>query len=447
MKSRIRYFFLILLLSLPKLADAQEAAAAAPFAPADWTYHFQTTWFPMYHGTFRELYAGNPGAGSLQDWDELNSSTTATLFLGGRLWNNGALYFNLESSAGSGFSNVTGIAGFPNGEIYRVSDVGVKVIVNRLYFRQVFGLGGDQEEIQDDQNQLAESADVSRVTLVAGKFALKDFFDQNAYSADPRSQFSNWALCADGAWDYPADLQGYDWGLYLELNQKDWALRLSSVLENAVPNSSDMDLDIAKANGNTVEFEYRYQLSSHPGKARLLLFRDDADMGNYAQALALAAGTGELPNVDDTHHYRAKWGFELNGEQELGGGLGAFARLGWQDGNQETWTYTAIDETAQAGFLLSGNRWGRPGDQLGLGFAVNGLAASHQAYYEAGGVDFDLGDGQLNYAPEVDFEAFYNFHPIKEIGISPDFQYFWNPGYNQDRGPVAVYGLRCHLEL
>ncbi len=401
----------------------------------------------MAHGTFPELYAGNPGAGSLEDWDEFNSSTTATLFLGRRLWHDGAVYFNLESSAGTGFSNVTGLAGFPNGEIYRVSDAGVKVIVNRLYYRQVFGLGGSQEVLPDDENQLVESIDVSRITLVAGKFALKDFFDQNAYSADPRHQFSNWALCADGAWDYPADLQGYDWGLYLELNQEDWALRLSSVLENAVPNSSDMDLNIAKANGNTLEFEYRYGLDSRPGKARFLLFLDDADMGNYAQALALAAQTGTPPDVDATHAYRAKWGFEFNDEQELGRDLGAFARLGWQDGNQETWTYTAIDATAQGGFLLSGGRWGRPDDQLGLGGAVNGLAASHQAYLASGGVDYIIGDGQLNYGPEIDLEAFYNFHPVKEIGLSPDFQYIVNPGYNQERGPVAVYGLRCHLEI
>ncbi len=424
-----------------------EGSSDSGFVPASWTYHFQATEFPMYHGTFRALYPGNPGYGSLIDGDELDSSTTATLFLGGRLWRDGALYLNLESSAGAGFSNVTGIAGFPNGEIYRVSSTSLKTIMNRLYFRQVFGLGGEQEEIKDDQNQLAERIDVSRITLVAGKFSMTDFFDQNTYSADPRCQFTNWAMWANGAWDYPADTPGYTWGVILEYNQKYWALRLSSVMETQVENGEEMDMDFSQAHGDTAEFEYRFSIGTHPGKVRLDAFMNNAHMGDYTEAVALAAGTGNLPVIDDTAAYRVKWGFGLDFEQEMAVDLGLFARLGWNDGATETWSFTAIDQTAQVGFLLSGNRWGRSDDQFGLGGAISGLSASHQAYLAAGGLDFNIGDGQLNYAPEMIVEAFYNFHPIKEVGLSPDFQYIVDPGYNQDRGPVVVWGFRTHLEL
>ncbi len=412
-----------------------------------WNVHFQATFLPQYHGSFYALYPGNPGGGSLFDGPELNSSTTSTLYLGGRLWKDGAAYVDFESAAGSGFSNVTGVAGFPNGEIYRVSNPAVKVILARAYLKQVFGLGGEQETIKDDQNQLAEKIDVSRFTLAAGKFSIVDFFDDNSYSHDARNQFMNWALTANGAWDYAADLEGYTYGIYLEFNQKDWAVRGCSALVSQVANGDVLDTDIAHYNGNQAEFEYRYAFENHPGKVRLQAYLNDADMGNYAQAVSLAAATDTTPDVTQTRSYSDKYGFGLNAEQEVGQDLGFFGRLGWSDGQTEAWEYTAIDRTAQLGFLLSGNRWGRPDDQWGLAGVVNGLSSQHAAYLAAGGVDFIIGDGQLNYAPEQILETFYNFHPLKELGLTVDFQWITNPAYNQDRGPLGVLSGRIHCEI
>jgi high affinity Mn2+ porin len=218
-------------------------------------------------------------------------------------------------------------------------------------------------------------------------------------------------------------------------------------LENTEPNGDTLDLDFLKERADTAELEYRYGLNEHSGKVRIDVFMNHADMGNYSDALAQAAGSGHQPVVDDTHAERVKWGLGLDAEQEAAQDLGFFARLGWQDGNEETWTFTAIDQTAQVGFLLHGDRWGRTDDQLGWGMAVNGLCASHRAYLAAGGLDFIIGDGALNYAPEGIMEIFYNFHPIHEIGLSPDFQYVVDPAYNQDRGPVVIYGFRAHVEL
>jgi high affinity Mn2+ porin len=442
-----RILLLFLFISFPRLLRADETAPDSPFVPPLWNVHFQTTFVPEYHGSFYALYPGNPGAGSLIDSPELDMSNTWTLFLGGRLWKDGALYVDFEGAAGSGFSNVTGIAGFPNGEIYRVSNPGEKVILARAYWKQVFGLGGEQEAVPDDQNQLKEKIDISRFTLVAGKFSIVDFFDDNAYSHDARSQFLNWALQDNGAWDYAADLQGYTWGLYLEFNQKDWALRVCSALVSQVANGAVLDTDLTHYNGNQAEFEARYDLAAHPGKVRLQAYLNDADMGNYAEAVSLGAATGTIPEVTQTRSYSDKYGFGLDAEQELGQDLGAFARLGWDNGLTETWEYTAIDRTAQAGFLLSGNRWGRPDDQLGLGAVINGLSAQHEAYLAAGGVDFIIGDGRLDYAPEKILEAFYNYHPIREIGLTLDFQWVTNPAYNQDRGPVGIVSGRAHLEI
>jgi carbohydrate-selective porin OprB len=78
---------------------------------------------------------------------------------------------------------------------------------------------------------------------------------------------------------------------------------------------------------------------------------------------------------------------------------------------------------------------------------VNGLSTPHKKYLEAGGSGFMLGDGRLNYGYEQVLEAYYRVQLGSYIQVSPDFQFIQNPGYNKDRGPVEVYGLRAHLSF
>jgi carbohydrate-selective porin OprB len=56
-----------------------------------------------------------------------------------------------------------------------------------------------------------------------------------------------------------------------------------------------------------------------------------------------------------------------------------------------------------------------------------------------------LGDGNLNYGYERVMEVYYRIQIASFLAISPDFQFIQNPGYNRDRGPVEVYGLRLRL--
>ena len=74
--------------------------------------------------------------------------------------------------------------------------------------------------------QLGGKVDVSRLTLQAGKFAVLDIFDGNAYAKDTRKDFINWSMWAPGAFDYSADKVGLTYGATAELNQKQWALRV-----------------------------------------------------------------------------------------------------------------------------------------------------------------------------------------------------------------------------
>ncbi len=84
--------------------------------------------------------------------------------------------------------------------------------IARVYVQQTFGLGGEQETIEDGPNQIAGREDISRVTIVAGKFAVTDFFDNNAYAHDGRTQFFNWNVDCCGAYDWTMDQLSYTWG-------------------------------------------------------------------------------------------------------------------------------------------------------------------------------------------------------------------------------------------
>ena len=180
------------------------------------TFHLQLTTITQYHPAFNAAYNGK---NSLDPNAEEATSVTSTIFVGVKLWQGASVYFNPELAGGNGLSSVTGIAGFPNGETPRIGDPAPTITIARAYVQQAIGLPSDgTDHIPDDQNNIAQDLPKNRIMLTIGKFALTDFFDGNSYSHDPRTQFENWALMDDGAWDYPANTHGYTLAVADEIN-------------------------------------------------------------------------------------------------------------------------------------------------------------------------------------------------------------------------------------
>src|SRR5258708_6476462 len=98
-------------------------------------------------------------------------------------------------------------------------------------------------------------------------------------------------------------------------------------------------------------------------------------MGKYREALEEMPVS---PDVTQTRAYRFKYGFGGNLEQELTRDLGVFVKFGWNDGQSESWAFTAVDSTLAMGLLLKGRCWCRPNDVFGLAFLANGLADPHR---------------------------------------------------------------------
>ena len=407
------------------------------------SFHFQQTVITQYKPSFGAKYSG---LNSLSTGEETQSSITSTLFGAARLWKGAEAYFNPEISGGAGLSKTLGVAGFPNGETFRVGSSEPKIYIARLFLKQTFEWGTEKDTIQPDQNQLAGLRSKRYFSVAVGKFGMADFFDDNSFSHDPRTQFMNWALMDNGAWDYPANTRGYTIGAYTELGQPDWTLRFALTMVVTQANSSIWDSKIDKANTQTLEFEKRYSLSGQKGVLRLLAFRNNGKFGNYNLAVAQ---NPTAPDVDATQAYgRHKYGFGINAEQYLSKDFGVFAKASWNDGHTETWFFTEIDRSLTFGGLLKGSSWKGADDELGLAFIGNGLSGPHRNYLEAGGYGFLIGDGKLNYAPEMIAELYYKINAFqKKFFISPDYQFIINPAYNTDRGPVNVFSLRAHVEF
>jgi high affinity Mn2+ porin len=423
----------------------QSKRADAPVESEKWNLFYQATSIGQYHGTFHSPYSG---PFSLQDYTERDASLTTTLFFGLRLEKNTALYFDPEIAGGRGFSGVDGLANASNGELPRVASATPKPYVARLYVTHDFGFGDETEPVESDQNQLAGKRPVKRYTITAGRFTLTDFFDNNQYSHDPRTQFMGWAVMYNGAWDYAADVRGYTWGWVHEFHTRNWSFRYASALMPKVANGSQLDRRLLVNRGDVFEGEYRYTVRKHPGAIRLLNYENHANSGNYAEAIRQAKLSGGTPDVIATRRNGTlKYGFGLNTEQEITEDIGIFARLGWNDGKTESFAFTAMDRLATGGVSIAGPRWHRPFDTVGTELTAGGISGVHAQYLALGGHDFLIGDGRLQYGPEYIWETYYSARVFPGFFASFDLQHVSNPAYNQDRGPVWIPSIRLHIVL
>jgi high affinity Mn2+ porin len=373
---------------------------------------------------------------------------TSTLFLGLRLEKNTALYFDPEIAGGRGFSGVNGLANPSNGELPRVASATPKPYIARLYLTHDFGFGNETEPVESDDNQLGGRRPITRYTVTLGRFTVSDFFDNNRYTHDPRTQFMGWGVMYNGAWDYPADVRGYTWGWVHEFHTRHWSLRYASAAEARVANGLRFDRRLFRNRSEMFEGEYRYEVRKHAGTVRVLHFENRANMGTYAEAIQQAALTGGRPVVTDTRRNGTlKYGFGLNLEQEVAQDIGVFSRLGWNDGKTESFTFTAIDRLATGGISVGGRRWRRPFDTVATELTASGVSGVHALYLARGGNDFLIGDGGLQYAPEFIWESYYSARVIPGLFASFDLQHVWNPAYNQARGPLWIPSIRLHMEL
>ncbi len=428
----------------PPAAPGPEARAAdnAPAAEA-WAVHGQVTNVTQWHNRFRSPYAGT---NSLERRGRIEETTDITIYAGMRPWQGAELWLNPELDQGFGLSNTVGVAGFPSGEAYKIGANAPYLRLPRAFLRQTIALDPSYEAVTSVANQLGGTVPSERVVLTVGKFSATDIFDTNTYAHDPRADFLNWSVIDAGPFDYAADAWGFTYGGAAEWETGRWTWRGGIFQLSKVPNGKVAGIDFGQYM-LVAEGERRYEMQGLAGKIKLLGFMNHGRMASYEDAVQLGQMTRQPPDVARVRRRSSRSGATINVEQALSSNIGAFARLGINDGTKEAYEFTEINNSLSMGLSIRGSAWQRPDDALGLALVTNGMSHASRDYFAAGGIGILIGDGQLTYAREQIAEAYYAWRFNSHLALGLDMQRIVHPAYNRDRGPVTVVGLRAHAEF
>jgi high affinity Mn2+ porin len=415
---------------------------------ASWWVSGQVNVIFQGHPPFDALYSGS---NSLRAEGETATSVVMTLYTGYQFNRSTEVLFDAESAGGHGISDALGLAGFTNLDVVRSPELGFTPYIARAEFHKVFALSEEEEDQQRiPTNSILTKMPVRRLELRAGKMSLVDFFDVNPAGSDSHLQFLNWTADNNGSYDYAADTRGYTFAAIVEYEDRNWGLRFAEGLMPKVANGPDLDFDLRRARSENVELELRPAFVKDRRTVLLLLsYVNHANMGSYREAVqAFFNGVTPKPDIIATRKQgRIKYGFGFNFEHELTKTLRTFGRVGWNEGQNESFAYTEVNQSVEFGGDWRPECWHRLWDKTGLAFMTNAISKAHQQYLALGGEGFLLGDGRLNYARENILEGYYTAHLWRGVYLSPNLQFIVHPGYNKDRGPVFVGGLRVHLEL
>src|SRR3984885_1884517 len=400
------------------------------------------------HGPFHSPYAGPNSFQSRVETTAL--SRVLTLYTGVKLTRWTEFVFDAEEAGGKGLSQALGIAAFTNLDVVRNPSLGQGVYAARYFLHYTIPVTADREEEQPNPFYLQRSLPRQRVEFMIGKMGMVDFFDNNSVGSDSHLQFTNWAIDNNGAYDYAANTRGYTIAAILSYTGPKFEVACGGALRPTGGNGNNPKADLRRAGADNLELEWKPQwfqgLETH---IRPLAYLNHANMGDYGQAIAgFLNGDDKLPDI--TLYRRQgtlKQGFGLNIEQALPANFRAYFRAGWNEGHKESFAYTEMNSTLSFGFELPGDAWGRKLDQIGSAFETGGISNKHRQYLALGGLGFILGDGNLNYGREEVSETYYNLHVISGLYMAAQLSFVNNPGYNRDRGPVIVPGVRAHVDF
>jgi porin len=223
-----------------------------------------------------------------------------------------------------------------------------------------------------------------------------EFLDDNAYSNDEYTQFMNEAL-VNGPQSFPPS---YDVGGALELDIGSWSARgvVMSIGEND--------------DGNSFTFwgtQLGYRAETPWG------------VGNYR--VLVVGSSDDFPDPRGIREER-RFAVGLSFDQQLGETFGAWLRLGWQDDS----AVVTYDSICSGGINIRGAAWGRPNDEIGVGYG-----------YLAGGNQ----DVSSTHVAEVYYRVAINEY----FALSADVQYMRDDLRRADGPSGFVLGLRGTFEF
>lgn len=432
-----------------------------------WNFYGQFTYISSWKTSFPALYTNlNGSINSLLPQAEHSFTGTVTLYVGLRFWSGAEGYFVPELISELPLSQLRGLGGaIQNFELEKGGGEVPQVYYSRAYLRQTFELGGQPVTAESGPMQLGTTYKSRRLVLVAGKFSILDFFDKSAFDIDPREGLLSLGFVTHAAYDFAADARGYSFGGVTEFYWDNWAARFGRITPPKDPNQLPVDFRLAKFYGDQFEIEHNHRIHGHEGKIRILGYRNREDIGRFSDAVAAfkadptknattctgfnyGSGNANAPDLCWVRKPNVKAGIGIFGEQYIAHDIGVFGRAMYADGKTEVDAYTSTDRSAAFGALAKGSRWSRAKDVAGIGLNLGWISNAHAEYLRLGGIDGFVGDGTIRPAAETSLDLFYSVYLGKApVWFTADYQRVKNPGFNADRGPVNIFGVRIHGEF
>lgn len=398
------------------------------------------------HSPFHSPYSG---PNSFHSYGEETVSRTLTLYTGIKLFHFTEIVASVDESGGHGLSDGQGIAAYVNADVVSPG-LSRAAYLSRSFLHHMIPLTADR--ISEDPNPFVLQSSIPRRRLeyTFGKFSLFDFFDVNEVGSDTHLQFTNLAIGNTGTYENGSDGHGDTLAAMMNYQGPKIGLRFAEALLPKFSTGSDLDYDIRHTRSENLQLDYTdYAMQGYSTHLRALLFVNHANLGNYREANnAYLSGQNKKPDITlHRHAGTVKPGVCVSFEQDLPLNFRVFLRTGWNDGHYESFTFSEMNNTLSFGADLSGDAWHRKDDRVGSAFVNSGLGREHRNYLAYGGIGFMLGDNGLHYGRESVSETYYTAHVLGGLYLAAQVSFINNPGFNRDRGPIIVPGLRAHIDF
>lgn len=379
---------------------------------------------------YSKLKTERVGDGALAQKGELQLLSLITLSTDFTLWKGSNINLSPEVAVGNGVGDGAGLASYPNALFGFPQQ---KPYLVRAQIQQKFDMPNRAEK------------KLQSITLSAGRIVIQEMFDVNPYANDPRHDFLNFMHNMQGAWDASTTAYGYAHGAAFNLTFPTSMFNFAAVTVNEEAGGPTVDKNYRNGYSLNAQFVQNFSFKGKEGAVRFFVFMNRAKTGLYD---AYQLDSSGLANFEDIRDYRAKVGGYIDANYNLAKGVGLFARASWNDGKSESWGYTQADFSANAGLLCNPTFFAHNNDLFGVTASYNTISKGHQNYLAAGGGNFMIANNQLlEYAPEIVFEVFYSFNLVKDLFITPDYQFLMNPGYDASRGNTHVFALRVNADF
>ncbi|HEV8515251.1 MAG TPA: carbohydrate porin, partial [Cyclobacteriaceae bacterium] len=273
-------FAFAMIISSPSILFGQEKTEEKN--PASTSIHYQATTVSQWAGNFNSPYVGSQSFLPQQN----GMTISATYFYAHKLSKNTEFVVNPEMAGGAGLSGVYGIGSFTNAEAMRTGQKAPFVYVARAFVKHNFPLSSEMVWQDDAANTVAGYIPKERLSLIVGKFALTDYFDGNSISHDGRTQFFNWSIGTQGAYDFAADNKAYTQGILAEVVKEKWKLRYAITQLSLVPNGLEFNYNVTQAFHQVIELEKPISIvAGRPGVIRALFYATANKYGVFTEAM------------------------------------------------------------------------------------------------------------------------------------------------------------------